>query len=103
MTGQRCSDLGFLPIHLEDYLQLLDWTARQVVAGKAGHTPISIPPILERLSLEQTTWCDLVRDFGQLFFHVAGKPRTVDDLRSRVSARRFHMTRAARAILSPAA
>ena len=102
-NGQRCSDLGFLPMSLEDYLQLLDWTARQVRQGKPGHTPTSVPPILERLSLQPRTWCQLVGNFGQLFFQVAGKPRTVDDLRSRVTARRFHVTRAAREILSPAA
>ena len=33
-TGTRCSDKGFLPMSLGDYLQLLDWTGRQLAQGK---------------------------------------------------------------------
>lgn len=102
-SGYRCSDLGFLPISLNEYLQLLDWTARQAVTGKRGQTPASVRPILERLSFDESTWCQLVQNFGQLFYNVAGRPQTIDDRRSRVRARRFHLTRAAREIFSPAA
>ena len=31
--GTRCSDKGFLPRSVPEYLELLDWTARQTVAG----------------------------------------------------------------------
>ncbi len=82
-NGDRCSDTGFLPMPLADYLQLLDWTARQTVAGKRGSTPIAKPPILDRLSIAPATWRALVGDFGRLFYHVAGKPQTVDNCRSR--------------------
>jgi hypothetical protein len=34
--GSRCSDKGFLPLSVPEYLELLDWTARQTVAGKRG-------------------------------------------------------------------
>ena len=50
-VGQRCSDKGFLTISLGDYLQLLDWTARQTAPGKRGMTPADAPPIFERLSM----------------------------------------------------
>ena len=33
-TGDRCSDKGFLTLSESDYIQLLDWTARQEVSGK---------------------------------------------------------------------
>ena len=33
---------------LAGYLELLDWTARQLVPGKRGATPSDAPPILER-------------------------------------------------------
>jgi hypothetical protein len=36
LAGQRCSDKGLLAISLGDYLQLLDWTARQTAPGKAA-------------------------------------------------------------------
>ena len=101
--GKRCSDKGFLPMPLADYLELLDWTARQTVASKRGYIPAAKPPILERLSIDTTTWCELVGDFGRLFYHVAGKPQTVDDCRGRVKQRRFHVRRRARQIMSAAA
>jgi hypothetical protein len=100
--GSRCSDKGFLPLSVPEYLELLDWTARQTVAGKRGTTPTETPPILERLSLPPDTWCALVRDFGRLFCHVAGDPQTVDGTRSRMHRRRFHLRRPARELLTAA-
>ena len=38
-SGTRCSDKGFLWFSLERYLELLDWTARQIAEGKRGQTP----------------------------------------------------------------
>ncbi len=75
VTSGRCSDKGFLPLYLVDYLQLLDWTARQVARGKQGVTPYAAPPVLQRLGLEATAWTELVRDFGKLFATVAGRRR----------------------------
>ncbi|MBS0266347.1 MAG: hypothetical protein JSS02_30735, partial [Planctomycetes bacterium] len=45
-AGTRCSDKGFLPMSLGDYLQLLDWTGRQLARGKKGRIPATIEPIL---------------------------------------------------------
>jgi REP element-mobilizing transposase RayT len=98
--GTRCSDKGFLAMSVGDYLELLDWTARQTAAGKRGSTPTDAPPILDRLKLSATTWCELVTDFGRLFSTVAGHPRTVDGSRSRRSRRRFHLTPRVRQLLA---
>ena len=35
-TGCRASDKGCLPLSLTDYLQLVDWTGRQIVRGRGG-------------------------------------------------------------------
>ncbi len=103
-TGpHRCSDKGFLAMRTVEYLALLDWTARQVVRGKAGHTPEEIPPILERLSMSVEVWTALVTDFGKMFYHAAGKPRTIDACRSRVRRRRFHVPSATRQVLASVA
>ena len=64
----RCSDKGFLPLSQGDYLELLDWTARQVAPGKRGTTPPSTPPLFQRLSGKlptATAWVELVQDFGK--------------------------------------
>ncbi len=99
-AGTRCSDKGFLGMSLEDYLKLLDWTARQVTPGKRGVTPEGVPPILQRLGLDRASWCELVSDFGKLFCCVAKKPECVDAMRSHRTHRRYHLKCRGRELLS---
>lgn len=63
---------GFLPMSIENYLKLLDWTARQVVPGKSGAMDASLPPILERLQLTPTLLVKLVTNFDKWFRTAAG-------------------------------
>ena len=76
-SPKRASDKGCLPMSLPDYLALVDWTGRQIVAGKSN-MPDHLPPILERLGMDATNWVPLIRNFGRLFHRVAGAPRTLD-------------------------
>jgi hypothetical protein len=99
-NGSRASDKGFLDMSLGDYLVLLDWTARRIVKNKRGATPTLVAPILERLGLDATTWCDVVSDFGRMFYNVAGHPRTVDTTTSRVSQHRFNIRSRARELFA---
>ena len=73
----RASDKGFLPMKLQDYLELLDWTGRQLSRGKRGRIPIRCKPILERIGISREVWCELVENFGKLFNRVAGKPDSI--------------------------
>ena len=75
----RASKKGFLNVSLYDYLELIDWTGRQLVAGKSGVIPDSLAPILQRLGIINRTWCDLVRDVGQLFRRAVGGPSALAD------------------------
>jgi len=68
----RASQKGFLSCSLADYLQLLDWTGRQLRSGTRGHTPKHLAPILSRIGLDGSGWCDLVGKFGRLFKRAAG-------------------------------
>ena len=74
-SSARCSDKGFLPMTVDDYLMLLDWTGRQVAAGKSGVIPSHLAPILLRLGIEKENWLPLITRFGGLFFRVAGNRR----------------------------
>ncbi len=96
----RCSDKGFLPLSTLEYLELLDWSARRVVPGKSGSTDESVPGILERLSIAPSIWLALITRFGKLFSNVAGRPRVIDDQRSRVRHRRFYLSRETRELLA---
>jgi len=68
----RLSDKGFLPMTLEEYLALLDWTGRQVRHDKRGAIPRDLAPILERLQIAPDHWVATVCRFGQLFRTAAG-------------------------------
>ena len=97
--GFRCSEKGFLPLSVADYLLLLDWTARKLADGKPGSTPDDAPPIFARLSLDPHVWCKLVGRFGRLFWNVAGRPQTIDATRSRIGQHRFHIPKQTRDLL----
>ncbi len=77
-SGKRASDKGFLAITLESYLKLLDWTGRQLRRdGKLGRIPAHLAPILERMGMASSTWCECVRGFGKYFKRVAGTPESI--------------------------
>jgi hypothetical protein len=97
---KRCSDKGVLAMPIEEYLALLDWTARQSVPGKRGCTSGELPPVLRRLGLDGKTWCELVSDFGKLFCHVAGRPEHVDTIRSHRTHRRYYLRHRARELFA---
>ena len=45
-----------IPFRLMDYLELVDWTGRQIRDDKRGHIADTIPPILSRLGFESADW-----------------------------------------------
>ena len=46
----------FLPITTEDYVDLIDWTARLTRADKRGSIDAAEPPILRKLGLTERQW-----------------------------------------------
>lgn len=76
-SGIRASDKGFLPMALKDYLALLDWTGRQGRMDKRGSIPATLKPILQRLGIESSMWCDLVWQYKKYFGKSAGRPASL--------------------------
>ena len=58
-TVRRASNKGCLPMTLDGYLELLDWTGRQLRTDKPGRIPEECVPILERLECSEELWFDL--------------------------------------------
>ncbi|MDB4778270.1 hypothetical protein OAG68_02320 [bacterium] len=75
--GRRASRKGFLSISLARYLELLDWTGRQLRKKKRGAIPNHLAPILTRLGIETKGWCDMISRFGRLFKRVTGTSNSV--------------------------
>lgn len=90
-SSQRCSDKGFLNMGREEYLTLLDETARRVIDGKRGATPKELPSLLERVGLYQETWFCLIEHFGQLFYNVAGQPQEIARARTKKRGARYRV------------
>ncbi len=81
--ASRASDQGFLPIQLDKYLSLLDWTGRQLRAASQGAIPTLLAPILERLGIIGDCWIETVRQFGRGFKTAVGRPDALAALAAR--------------------
>lgn len=50
---------------LAEYLQLLEWTGRQLKPGKLGSVPKTAPLILDRLNMSPELWLHAVERFAK--------------------------------------
>ena len=76
-TERRASNKGFLPMGAGEYLQLLDWTARQIRTDKRGSMPSDLEPIFERLGISAELWVDCVVNFRKWFRSSVGRPKSM--------------------------
>jgi hypothetical protein len=76
-SGRRASVKGFLCVSMSRYLELLDWTGRQLRLDKVGAIPEHLASILRRIGLDATGWCDVVAKFGRIFKPAAGTPENL--------------------------
>jgi REP element-mobilizing transposase RayT len=76
-SGRRASDRGYLEISFPQYLELVDWTGRQVRKDKQGAIPQQLAPILQRLGVVPEKWSQLVCQFGRWFPRAAGTPASL--------------------------
>jgi REP element-mobilizing transposase RayT len=83
-AARRASNKGFLPLKLDQYLELLDWTGRQARPDKRGQIPAELLPILQRLRLSTETWVETVLNFGRWLRLAAGR---VDSLAAEAARR----------------
>ena len=68
-----CPIEQILPITTDEYLDLLDWTGRQLSYGKKGTIPAHLAPILTRLEINDQRWLGTVNNFGSLFHRAVGR------------------------------
>lgn len=89
-SGRRANKKGFLSIPMAQYLDLLDWTGRQLRTGSRGSIPKDLAPILSRIGLDSASWCDVVKKFGKLFKRAAGSPQAMTDEAARRKLSHMH-------------
>jgi hypothetical protein len=61
-----------LAISTADYLQLLDWTGRQLVPCKHGRITAPAPACLQRIETEPARWAARVRAIGSGYWRAVG-------------------------------
>jgi REP element-mobilizing transposase RayT len=74
---RRLTNRGCLFMTLDQYLQQVDWTGRQLRLDKPGHIPEHLDTILTRLDCSLESWLDLVSNFRRRFPTEAGRPETL--------------------------
>jgi len=78
VPNERASNTGCLPMSFGEYLNLLDWTGRQIREDKRGVIPSDLAPILERLHIGgEAGWLELMGQFSRLFRRAAGRPQSL--------------------------
>lgn len=61
-----------LPFRYMDYLQLLDWTGRQIRSDRRGYIDHQFPDILNRLKINPTQWLVMSQHFESRFRGAVG-------------------------------
>ena len=77
-TERRASNKGCLSMGLGDYLQLLEWTGRQIRSDKRGAMPANLEPLFERLGISTELWVDCVLNFRKWFRSSVGRPKSME-------------------------
>jgi hypothetical protein len=89
-NSKRPSHSGFLPMTLEQYLQLCDWTGRRARKRKRGKIPAELEPILDRLTKNLDAFLNAVDNFTTLFKRFCGSPHEIRQAGNRQSLKRLH-------------
>ena len=68
-----------LHYNLIEYLELIEWTGRQIRNDKRGAIDHSTPPILTRLQIPHQHWLKLSTEFESRFKGIAGSTQSIRD------------------------
>ena len=98
VPSDRASNKGCLPMSFAEYLELLDWTGRQLRQDKRGAIPHDLAPILERLRVSDEGWMQLMGRFSRLFRRAAGRPPSLQREREQRGCQLMQGIRHSRAI-----
>ena len=85
-------ELAGIPFRLIDYIELVDWTARQYRTGKAALSS-TLPPILERLNINQTTWLKACTKLERYRSTAVGCSGQTESARRHLNKARIHLFR----------
>jgi len=77
-AGDGRHDAHAIPISQQDYLQLIDWTGRQLQPEKSGRIPTNTPPILVRLNVDGDRWIKEMNHYGKWYYRAVGSMHALE-------------------------
>jgi hypothetical protein len=85
-----------IPYNLIEYIQLVDWTGRQLKARKRGYIKSEIPPILERLKINTSAWLHNCEGLEKTYYRVIGSAARLQEFCEKLKQQRVLGITAAR-------
>ena len=85
---------------MDNHLELLDWTARELRMDQGGAVPLRLSLVLERLGLQERAWLACIRDFQSLFKTAIGGASSLAQHAHRLGQRWLHGLRRLEAVLA---
>ena len=79
-----------LPLSLNDYLELVDWSGRAIHPHKNGSIPEYYPKIIDRLQMSLEALLKYLGNQDRNFKHVIGQPTAIRQVAKRLGRRFLH-------------
>ena len=79
--------IAVLPIRLEDYIELVQWTGKQVRPDKRGAIPASMPSVLKHYENKPERWATRVKAIGSGYWRVVGEAHDLITLAEQLNQR----------------
>jgi hypothetical protein len=78
-----------IPYSLIDYIELVDWTGRQIREDKRGAIDSTQPPILARLGISKGCWLQNCQQLETIFHQVIGPISSLQQFCQKLGQRWF--------------
>ena len=76
--------IALLPVRLDAYIELVQWTGKQVRPDKRGAIPGSIPRVLKQFESHPERWTTRVKAIGSGYWRVVGEAQDLMALAERL-------------------
>jgi hypothetical protein len=87
---------GGIPFAAKDYIELVEWSGRQIHPNKRGFIADATPPILKRLKISPEEWLELSQNFEDNFSTWVGNSQSLENLTTKHSKRHTASSRRCR-------
>ncbi len=85
-----------IPYNFIEYIQLVEWTGRQIKAGKRGYISSEVPPIFERLKIHPAAWLHNCEELEKTYYRVIGSAARLQEFCEKLKQHRVLGLTAAR-------